>query len=1119
MIWVSYLHLPKPLNRYSMPKILRRIFILASYFVFFVSSLFSQDVKFTRIGSDQGLSQASVNCILQVSKGFIWFGTQDGLNKFDGYSNDMVVYKHDHADSNSLSNNYIECLYEDKSGIIWVGTRSGGLNAFNPIFNTFTHFENDSKNEKSINGNQVKCIFQDKTGTYWVGTTFGLNSFNGRDNNFTKYKSDTNDSLSLKGVKVESVYEDKKGYLWICTMDGGLNLFNSEKKNFTCYLNQSVDRTGAKFYIRPKMLMEDTTGAFWVATDNGGVAVFDPETKKYIQHIALLPDSSKNSIPENRISSLCFDGKGFLWMATKNSGISLLNQHSGSIVNYKFNEYDFQSLSSNGINCVYKDKQGNIWIGTEGGGVSVYFPDAVRFKHFRKNILNEKDFQSNTIFGILQDRDGLIWAGTMHGGITTIDRINNLYHNYGYGANKSPSTAKSNSVLALFEDKDGLIWVGTWGGGLNTFDKKTGVVSRIIEKGTITCIAQGQGDLIWIGSFGLAGLYSYNKSSKELIAYSSKDGLRANRVLCIYEDADKRVWIGTSGEGLNMIDYGNNKSTAFKYLKNENCISDNTVNCIFDDHKGNLWIGTSSGLNKFEIKSRHFTQYTEKDGLPNGNVWGILADKKDNLWLSTNKGISRFNPKEDNAGRSAFKNFTRHDGLQGDEFAQGSYFFNKQTGEMFFGGLNGFNAFYPDRISDNKHIPSVFITSFKKLGKEAQLDSSISCKKYITISHKDNFVSFEFVALDYLFPEKNTYSFKMEGLDDDWSPPSSRHYVSYTSMPGGDYVFRVKASNSDGVWNEEGVSIHVKVVPPWWRTNIFYSFCVLFSIVFVFVFIRYRTDKIEKEKKVLEQKVAQRTNELAQKNHDITSSIQYAMRIQQAILPTKEQVLKYFPESFILYKPKDIVSGDFYWYGEKNGRSIAACVDCTGHGVPGAFMSMIGANLLNQIILENGITEPAAILSALNKGVRTALKQGVQSEIKTTDGMDIALCSIDLNKREVQFSSALRHLVIVSGNNLEKISGDKLFIGGSQPDSEVNFTNHIKFLNKGDMIYMFSDGYADQFGGDKGKKLMIKKLHESLLAVSILPVSEQKNILDKTFEDWRGNYNQVDDVLVLGIRL
>lgn len=1094
--------------------------LFTSAFILLTSAFsFSQDVKFSRIGSEQGLSQASVNCILQDSKGFMWFGTQDGLNKYNGYGNDMIVYKHDPSDSNSLSNNFIESLYEDSKGTIWVGTKGGGLNAINTYLKRITRFVNDPRDSTSISSDQVKCIFEDRAGTFWVGTTFGLNSFNGKANEFKRYIHASEDTLSINGFKVECIHEDAKGRLWVGTLDGGLNLYDREKQTFSCFLDHSANGTGDQHFNTIKCITEDKTGILWIGTDNGGLVKFDPETKKFQQRFLFSPEDPECIVPENRISFLSFDGKGALWIGTENRGISCVGVQSGTLAMYRFNEYDSQSLSMDGINYIYKDGENNMWVGTEGGGISVYFPNAARFKHFHKDIANEDMFRSSTVFGLLQDKDGLIWVGTMHGGITTIDRVTNTYSNYGDGKDNSLSSARSNSVLSLFEDKDGLIYVGTWGGGLNTFDKTTKKITRLVEKGAITCIAQGYGDIIWIGTYGYRGLYGYSKTAKQLTPYSQKDGLSSDNIYCVYEDKDRRVWIGTAGEGLNMLDYKTQKVKVYKHQKTGNSISDNTVNCIYDDRKGNLWIGTSNGMNRFDVKTQTFTQYNEKDGLPNGNVWGILGDKRGNLWISTNRGLSRFNPKVDNVDGIAFKNFSVHDGLQGDEFAQGASFLNKQTGEMFFGGLNGFNAFYPDNVSDNKHIPPVYITSLKKFGKEAEMDSSVNDKKYIELSYKDNFISFEFVALDYIFPEKNKYSFTMDGLDNDWSPPSTRRYVSYTNLPGGDYVFRVRASNSDGVWNETGTAIHIKVIPPWWKTNTFYSLCVLLSISSVFGFIRYRTAKVERENKILENKVAERTAELAQKNKDITSSIQYAKRIQQAILPTREQIQKHFPDSFVLFKPKDIVSGDFYWFGEKNGRRIAACVDCTGHGVPGAFMSMIGTNLLNQIILEGGVTEPAAILTALNQGVRAALKQGTQTEIETSDGMDIALCSIEPGKREVQFSSALRHLVVVSDNKLEKIDGNKSHIGGTQQGIEEDFTNHIKFLKKGDMLYMFSDGYADQFGGEKGKKLMIKKLHETLIRVNTMGMAEQRGLLDRTFEDWRGNHSQVDDVLVIGIRI
>ncbi|MBI3502936.1 MAG: SpoIIE family protein phosphatase [Bacteroidetes bacterium] len=1077
---------------------------------------FSQDAKFSRIGAEKGLSQASVKCILQDSKGYMWFGTGDGLNRYDGY--EMKIFRNNPSDTNSLSDNNIECLVEDSKGILWIGTH-GGLNAYNAALNRFHRFQNERTNPNSINGNVIKSIYEDKKGTYWVGTPYGLNSFDGIKNFFTKYQHAADDTLSLNGFRVDVIHEDKKNRLWVCTYDGGINLFDRNKKTFTCYQDvRNIAGVQPEFFNRITSLAEDESGNFWLATDNGGVAEFNPETKKFLKRY--LHDGKTESLSDNRVFSLCFDEKNILWFGTKTGGITCFDKRTGKFFYYMNNDYDVQSLASDDINYVYKDREGNLWIGTGDGGVCVYFPNSAKFRHYHRDVTNEHAFLSNTIMAILQAKNGDVWLGTKNGGITIIDRATNSYINYGDGSQYSALTSKDNSAISLYEDEEGLIWIGTWGAGLNSFDRKTNKIENVINTGAITCLAPGHKNILWVGFYGGGhGLYAFNRDTKNFTQYTRQEGLSSDDIYCVYEDKNEKVYIGTIEGGLNVLDFKTGKIKIYQHVNTKNSISDNQVNCIYDDGKGNLWLGTSNGLNKFNGKTEQFSAYYEADGLPGNYINGILCDKRGNLWLSTNNGISRFNPNIENTEGAAFKNFSEHDGLQGKEFNVGSFFQNKKTGEMFFGGINGFNSFYPDNISDNKHIPPVYITSFKKFGKEVALDTTVSDKKYIELSYRENFISFEFVALDYIFPEKNKYSFTMDGLDNDWSPPTARRYVSYTNLPGGDYVFRVKASNSDGVWNEKGISLYIKVIPPWWKTTAFYVVCVLFAIAFVFGFIRFRTAAIQKENKILEQKVAERTAELAQKNKDITSSIQYAKRIQDAILPTREQIQKHFPESFVLFKPKDIVSGDFYWFGEKNGKKIAACVDCTGHGVPGAFMSMIGTNLLNQIILEDGVTEPSAILSALNHGVRSALKQGANAEIETTDGMDIAFCSFDVNKREMQFSSAQRNLIIVRENNLEKIDGNKFPIGGAQLDAERIFTNHFRPLKKGEMFYMFSDGYADQFGGERGKKFMVKKLHETLLSLHTLPLTEQKILLEKTLEDWRGSYNQVDDVLVIGIRM
>ncbi len=828
-------------------------------FLFFSVTAFSQDAKFSRIDAGKGLSQASVKCILQDSKGYMWFGTGDGLNRYDGY--EMKIFRNNPSDTNSLSENNIECLFEDSKGILWIGTH-GGLNAYNSALNRFTRFEHDNSNPNSINGNVIRTIYEDKQGIYWVGTPYGLNSFDGKKDFFEKFQRENeSDTLALNGFQVETIYQDKKKRLWVCTYDGGINLFNREKKTFTSYSDlRTIPGLQQEYMNKIISLKEDEKGNFWLATDNGGLAEFDPESKKFLNRYTY-SDKDK-SVSDNRISSLAFDKKNILWLGTKSGGITCFDKDAKKFFYYRNNEYDLQSISSDDINCMYSDNEGNIWIGTGDGGVCVYFPNAAKFRHYHRDVTNEHAFLSNTVMAILQAKDGTVWLGTKSGGITLIDRVNNSLINYGDGSQNSALTAKNNGVLSLHEDGDGIIWVGTWGAGLKSFDKKTNKIENIFPSGAVTCIAEGVKDILWVGFFGGGnGLKQYNRAKKTFTQFTREQGLSSDEIYCVYEDKSENVWIGTNGGGLNVLNLKTGKIKIFQH-SGKNSISDNQVNCIYDDGNGNLWIGTSIGLNKFNIRTEIWNAFYESNGLPSNYINGILKDKQSNLWISTNNGITRFNPNEENKEASAFKNFSEHDGLQGKEYNVGSFFQNEKTGEMFFGGINGFNSFFPNAISNNQHIPPVYITSFKKFGKDAELDTTMISKKIIELKYWESFISFEFVALDYIFPEKNKYSFTMEGLDHGWSPPATRRYVSYTNLPGGDYIFRVRASNSDGVWNETGTEIHIHVVPPWWKTNLFYVLCVIFSIAFVFGFIRIRTAAIQKEKKNLEKKISETTDEL-----------------------------------------------------------------------------------------------------------------------------------------------------------------------------------------------------------------------------------------------------------------
>jgi ligand-binding sensor domain-containing protein/serine phosphatase RsbU (regulator of sigma subunit) len=1079
------------------------------------SLLHSQELRFSHITAEQGLSMGVVNCVLQDSRGFMWYGTQDGLNKYDGYT--ITVFKHSPVDSNSLSNNFIYSLAEDKNGMLWIGSNGGGMDAFDLRTGKFRHFDTKLDQPSSISNNNVRSILIDRDGnTIWAGTDEGLNALDVHTGKFTRYLNDHKNPASISHNSAWCLHQDKQGRIWTGTYGGGLNLLDRNSGTFRSY--HQLDEKGALVYEnsdKVRSIYEDKDGMFWIGTYGEGVQIFDPQTGKFLKNLRN-EKGNYNSLINDRITSITQDGNDVTWIATYGGGLDQYFNKTGRFRHYTYDEKNSSSISSNQVKFIFLDRVGSLWIGTEGGGVNVHFSATSKFKYYKRRDDTENSLKSNVVLALMQDSEGLLWIGTSGGGLSTFDRDAEVYRHY-----PALSNANNNSVLSLCEDKEGIIWVGTWGGGLNSYDKRTKKVTsyptfKPQDNATIICLREDKSGRIWVGTYG-GGVFCIDKNSGEILNYTVDKGLTSNFIYTVFEDSKGKIWVGTEGGGVNIIEAGKKRIKVYSRDEKVNSISSNSVNHVYEDVNGSFWIATANGLNRFDPATEHFEHFYEKDGLPNDYIYCVMPDKEGNLWMSTNGGISRFNPAVKNVNHSAFRNYDINDGLQGMEHNQGAFFRNAVTGEMFVGGVNGFNTFIPEKILDNQNIPQVRITSYKRFGKEVQMDTLIYDKKYLDLSWRQNFFSFEFAALDYQMPGKNKFSYKLEGVDEEWSPPGTQRYASYTELRGGDYIFRVRGANNDGVWNNEGVTLYIHIHPPFWQTKWFYALCAILVIAGFWGFLKYRTGAIKRENKVLEEKVEERTQELAQKNKDITSSIQYAKRIQLAILPPLEQIFRHFPESFLVYKPKDIVSGDFYWFGIKDGKKIIAAVDCTGHGVPGAFMSMIGHNLLNQIISENGITSPDLILNALHRGVQAALKQGT-NVVDTSDGMDVAICSIDTERSELVYAGAFRPLFIVNGSSFERIDADKSPIGGSQLDAERKFTPHRVKIKKGDTIYMTSDGYADQFGGERGKKFMVKRFNELILSIQHQSMQEQGRTLETTFEAWKGSYQQIDDILVIGIR-
>ena len=1031
------------------------------------------------------------------------------MNRYDGYH--FKSFKNDPVNPKSISSNDVKCILEDTKGTIYFGTNGGGLSVFNKYSETFTNYR-AGLNANSLSNNVVKDIIEINENELLISTINGINLFDRVSKTFKHivYKN--------QEVSFTKFFKDSYGNIWIGSSANYIFEYDAKKNKLINYELPNrfleTDNVNNTIGSRRKTIynMTQKKGSLICGSD-GGLLFFDINKREF-NDVFNFDETNRYN---NRVKCFTQTQDSTQLMFGTWGGLVKLNLTNLSYNIEKKSETSINSLSSDKISCIFKDKQSNLWVGTEENGLNIYFNSLNKFPLYNKTNGLENDF----IYAIYQLNNKNILIGT-EDGLYNLNPQTNIVSNY----NALLKKHGINTVLSLLEDNVGNIWIGSYGQGIIIYNPITKKETKILADknfgGTVMKMIQDKSGIVWVATYK-DGLYSINPNTLSVRRYTTMQGLSSNNIYFVYENKeDNTLIVGTDGGGLCILNFLNNSEkpfvTVYKHIDNRNSISSNSINNIYKDKDGIFWIATSNGLNKFDLKKKNFTVYSEKDGLPNSYIYDVIPDKDHNLWLPSNFGLTKFNPNTKNENGSAFKNYNTNDGLQAREFNQGASFLCKD-GKILVGGINGLNFFNPLLIKESKITPNSYIYSYSRQGKDINTDSSIIYNHNLELTYKENYFTFELVALDYVSIEKTKFMYYLEGYDRDWSSPTSVRYVSYTELPGGDYTFKVKATNCDGVWNEKATEIRIKVIPPWWRTTWFYILAAILSTALIFGFISYRTNSIKKENKILENKVSERTKELAEKNRDITSSIEYAKRIQEAILPSKDLIFSKLKNAFILYKPKDIVSGDFYWFGERGNYKIIAVVDCTGHGVPGAFMSMIGHNLLNQIVAEKGFSEPGKILEELHKGVQAALKQG-HNDVDTNDGMDVALMALNTETRECLWAGAFRSLVIISDEGeIEKIEGNKYPVGGAQLDSERIFTTHTRHLKKNDCIYMSTDGYADQFGGPKGKKYMVRQFHDNLLSVHQYSVTEQQKELEKQFNDWKGNFEQVDDVLVIGIKV
>jgi ligand-binding sensor domain-containing protein/signal transduction histidine kinase len=819
-------------------------------------------VRFENITTEQGLSQSTITAILQDRQGFMWFATEDGLNQYDGYQ--FTVYKYDPDNPGSLSDDVVYSICEDHNGKLWVGT-AAGLDRFDRAKGTFAHYRHDPDDPYSLGGKSVSAILEDRAGVLWVGTEDGgLDRLDRVTDRFAHYRHVANDPQSLSDDTVYSICQDRNGELWIGTLTG-LDRFDPLTESFTHYRQ---DPTGSHVVgdYTVNDIYEDRRGALWIGT-RGGLARFDQSQNRFIEY-RHNPDDPR-SLSSDSVRRIYEDSRGTLWVGTR-SGLDQLDRTQNHFIHYNHDPSDPHSLVSDSVRVIYEDRSGVVWVGTSGGGLSKYSQVMQRFPLYPYRPGLPDSLSDNNVWAIYEDRSGALWIGTFSAGLNRLDRRSGTVAIYRHRPGEAASLS-SDEVRVILEDRSGALWVGTEHGGLNRFDPQTETFFHYqhdasdpgsLSDDDVFALFQDRQGRLWIGTQqGGLNRLDREKGSFAHYQHDANDpfSLSDNHVEAIYEDRSGVLWVGTFG-GIDLWDSTGNRFTHYQHdPQDPTSLSSNMVTCIYEGPDGAVWIGTlGGGLNRFDRTAQAFTRYTEKDGLPNDTVYGILPDEEGFLWLSTNKGLSKFDPRQ-----GAFRNYDVNDGLQSGQFNIRAYF-KSSDGELFFGGVQGFNAFFPEQVRENLIPPPVAITAFGILNQTVQ--TNLAANERIQLCYRDNLISFEFAALDYNAPAKNQYAYMLEGVDRDWVYAGTRRYASYANLRGGDYVFRVRGSNNDGVWDPEGTTLRISVTPPFWETWWFIGIVSLVLAMSTVGGYRLRVRSIEARSRELERRVEQRTYELAALN-------------------------------------------------------------------------------------------------------------------------------------------------------------------------------------------------------------------------------------------------------------
>ncbi|MCI5054471.1 MAG: SpoIIE family protein phosphatase [Flavobacteriales bacterium] len=1044
-------------------------------------SLQAQTGNFVNYGLEDGLITSQIEALTQDSRGNLWIGTIGGLSKYDGY--DFINY----TEKNGLAEDWITSLLTSKSGTIWIGHWGGGVSMFDIKSRQFKDLKLENYSEYKL----ISSIQEDQDGMIWIATE-GAGIFKYDPTNETASKvSETFDGKVFKDLEL-----DANGYLWAGGPEG-ITILDPSNNNIISESKGDFEVSDLESYQNTEMWVATSNGIFRYTTNKNGLA--ELQSKGRI--------TTSEGLSSNYVKCLFADNKSNVWIGTLTSGILRFisnGQKKGELIDGSVELFSNKiEMDFFNANAFYQDREGNLWVGTEIG-LNKYMGDLFKIYNTYDGLAN------NLVWSILAESNTRLWFGTTEGlSLATFQKENGIIK---YGNPKVQTFSKSSGlpesiVISLFKDSKERIWVGTEHNGVAVMNSNGRVIKTLKAKdladGKIFSISEDKNGFVWLGTKN--GANKIHPETFKVETFNEENGLGGNKIYSLFKDSKNRLWFGILGGSLTVYD-----GDKFKVFDKSE-FNEQFVVSITEDMEKNVWFAVyGSGLYMYD--GAKFDHLTTRHGLSSNRPMFLSCDKENNMWIGQNLGIEKYDQKE-----AKFSLFGQKQGFNGLETNENAASLDSD-GNIWFGSLRGAIKFNPKSYKVNNIEPITSIVGLQLFREDTILENDVK------LAYDKNHLTFKVRGLSLINPSEVRYKYMLDGFSSSWSPATAENSITYSNIPPGNYVFKVIACNNSNIYNETPATFSFVVKPPFWQTWWFYLLCASAIAFAIYSYIKIREKKLKERQIYLEEQVEKRTEELRKEketvekqNKNIRESISYAKRIQEAILPPKDIIKKSLEEYFLYYKPKDIVSGDFYWVHEVENKVLFAAVDCTGHGVPGAFMSIIGHNLLEKVVNESSDISPSHILDLLSREVAETLHQNDENN-DVKDGMDLAICSIDKNTLEMEYSGAYNPAYVIRNGELNELKGDKLSIGTAQLKNE-KFQGHSFKLEKGDLIYLFSDGYADQKGGPKNKKFYYAPFRQLLIDIHKLPLEQQKEHLDKTISEWRGSVEQYDDMLIFGVKV